>query len=93
VDAEKQGKIDDNQDEKKCKAGKPKEIVFRKIISSTPQTSEENSKSMRILAKWIARAYAIDHPELFGSSVAEEIQPEETKSDQQENKSNESLAA
>lgn len=50
-------------------------------ISQTPMPEHEWRKSESILAKLIARAYATEHPELFGPDLAQVLASRNTDSD------------
>jgi hypothetical protein len=46
--------------------GRRRRLTFKYRTSDTPMSSQDWEAAEELLAKLIARAYALDHPELFG---------------------------
>ena len=68
-------------------------IRFRKTISKAPQTSEDRQESIRLLARFIAKAYMADHPELFQRKHEDEVEMAEIEPQPHEGKESEFQAA
>jgi hypothetical protein len=58
--------------------GKTRFTIIR-TISDVPMSESEYRQGEAILAKWIARAYVADHPELFGPGCREVVEDLEGK--------------
>lgn len=46
-------------------------FTYVRSTTSQPMSDVDRRSAEGILAKWIARAYAADHPELFGPKLNE----------------------
>ncbi|HUV04775.1 MAG TPA: hypothetical protein VMX94_06675 [Armatimonadota bacterium] len=53
--------------------GQRKRLNFRRTASAEPMSACDMQAAEAILAKLVARAYAADHPELFGPHLARMI--------------------
>jgi hypothetical protein len=62
----------------KRKDGKKLNVI--RTISPVPMSEYDFQQVQSILATWIARAYAADHPELFGPKLQEVLDKEQSSS-------------